>query len=107
MHIVGARCSRCSVTLGRLGDGAFTTTAGWQRIQGARLDTASKTMLVRLAPERRSRHRGPDLEHRLGDPLYGVAVISQGKPTDIVNFGRVENTPYLLGAVLATSRSSR
>ena len=43
-----------------------------------------------------------DLEGGMGDQPYGVAVISQGKPTDIVNFGRVEGTPYLLGAVLAT-----
>jgi ABC-type antimicrobial peptide transport system permease subunit len=56
---------------------------------------------VRLAPGARI---GPVVDHlvaRLGNPTYGVAVISQGKPTDIVNFGRVEGTPYLLGAVLA------
>ena len=28
---------------------------------------------------------------------------AQGKPTDIVNFGRVEGTPYVLGAVLAAA----
>jgi ABC-type antimicrobial peptide transport system permease subunit len=86
--------------IGRLGDGAFVTTAGWEHVQGDALDPAEEGVLVRVAPGATIDAVVADLVHGLGDPAFGVAVISQGKPTDIVNFGRVENTPYLLGAVL-------
>jgi ABC-type lipoprotein release transport system permease subunit len=100
MRIVGRAVFPLFGELGRLGDGAFVTTGGWARVQGEPLDPAQAGVLLRLAP---GAHLGEVIDHleaRLGDP-FGVAVISQGKPTDIVNFGRVEGTPYLLGAVLA------
>jgi predicted lysophospholipase L1 biosynthesis ABC-type transport system permease subunit len=88
--------------LGRLGDGAFVTRAAWARVQDADVDPRSEAVLVRLVPGADLDAVIRDLEHGMGDLPYGVAVISQGKPTDIVNFGRVRGTPYLLGAVLAT-----
>jgi ABC-type antimicrobial peptide transport system permease subunit len=101
MRIVGRAVFPLFGVLGRLGDGAFVTTAGWEHIEGRALDPAAEAALIRLAP---GAHVGDIVDHlnaRLGDQAYGVAVISQGKPTDIVNFGRVEGTPYVLGAVLA------
>jgi ABC-type antimicrobial peptide transport system permease subunit len=101
MRIVGRAVFPLFGVLGRLGDGAFVTTAGWEHIEGRTLDPAAEAALIRLAP---GAHVGAVVDHlnaRLGDQAYGVAVISQGKPTDIVNFGRVEGTPYVLGAVLA------
>jgi ABC-type lipoprotein release transport system permease subunit len=102
MRVVGRAVFPLFGELGRLGDGAFATRAGWARVQGERLDSASEAVLVRLAPGADQAAVIRDLEHAMGEPGYGVAVIAQGKPTDIVNFGRVEGTPYLLGAVLAT-----
>jgi ABC-type lipoprotein release transport system permease subunit len=100
MHIVGRAVFPVFGEVGRLGDGAFLTTAGWEHAQGAALDPAEEGVLVRLAPGARIAPVVSDLTHALDDPPFGVAVISQGKPTDIVNFGRVESTPYVLGAVL-------
>jgi ABC-type lipoprotein release transport system permease subunit len=101
MRIVGRAVFPLFGELGRLGDGAFLTTSAYAEVQGRAFDPAGAGVLIRV-----TRHRDLDavvarLERELGNPDYGVAVISQGKPTDIVNFGRVESTPYLLGGVLA------
>ena len=101
MRVVGRAVFPLFGELGRLGDGAFVTRAAWARVQNERVDPVTEAVLVRLAPGADQADVIRDLEHGMGDQLYGVAVISQGKPTDIVNFGRVEGTPYLLGAVLA------
>jgi hypothetical protein len=101
LRVVGRAVFPLFGELGRLGDGAFVTRAAWARVQDERLDPVTEAVLVRLAPGADQQAVIRDLEHGMGDPAYGVAVISQGKPTDIVNFGRVEDTPYLLGAVLA------
>ncbi|HEY7106272.1 MAG TPA: FtsX-like permease family protein [Acidimicrobiia bacterium] len=100
MRIVGRAVFPLFGEVGRLGDGAFVTTAGWARVQGDTLDPAEEGVLVRLRAGASLDGVVHDLVHALGDPAFGVAVISQGKPTDIVNFGRVESTPYLLGGVL-------
>jgi hypothetical protein len=101
MRIVGRAVFPLFGELGRLGDGAFVTREGWSRVRGAPVTPAESAVLVRLAPAARVDAVKKSLETGLGNPLYGVAVISQGKPTDIVNFGRVEATPYVLGGVLA------
>jgi len=101
MRIVGRAVFPLFGVLGRLGDGAFVTTAGWEHIEARTLEPAAEAALIRLAPGAHVGAVVDNLNARLGDPTYGVAVISQGKPTDIVNFGRVEGTPYVLGAVLA------
>jgi ABC-type lipoprotein release transport system permease subunit len=100
MRIVGRAVFPVFGEIGRLGDGAFISTAGWEHVQGDTLDAAEEGVLVRLKPGARLNAVVADLTHRLGDPPFGVAVISQGEPTDIVNFGRVESTPYVLGAIL-------
>jgi ABC-type lipoprotein release transport system permease subunit len=101
LHVVGRAVFPLFGELGRLGDGAFVTRAAWAEVQDAKVDPASEAVLVRLTPGADRDAVIRDLVHGMGDPSYGVAVISQGKPTDIVNFGRVQGTPYLLGAVLA------
>ena len=100
MRIVGHAVFPLFSELGRLGDGAYVSRAAWQRVTGSRLRAAESVALVRLAPGVALDDVVDDLQRRIQDP-YGIAVISQGKPTDIVNFGRVESTPYVLGALLA------
>jgi hypothetical protein len=98
MHVVGRAVFPVFGLVGRLGDGVFVGAPGWERIAGVPLDDADTSVLVRLGP-------GADLDavvEHLGDELGGpIFPITQGRPTDIVNFGRVEATPYLLGAILA------
>jgi hypothetical protein len=99
MRVVGRAVFPVFGEVGRLGDGVFVGPAGWERVSGAPLDPFDASVLVRLAPAATVDEVVGDLEAEFGTTVY---VISQGKPTDIVNFGRVEATPYLLGAILAT-----
>lgn len=102
MRVVGRVVFPLFSERGRLGDGAAMTRAGWERAQGRRLLPAEESLLVRLRPGATVPRVVADLEHRFGgDGSFGVAITSQGRPTDVVNFGRVESTPYVLGAVLA------
>jgi hypothetical protein len=100
MHIVGRAVFPLFAELGRLGDGAYVSLRGWGHVTGHRLKPTDQLALVRLAPRASLDAVVANLERKLGYP-FPVAVISQGKPTEIVNFGRVESTPYVLGAVLA------
>lgn len=105
MRVVGRAVFPVFGEAGRLGDGLFMTLAGAARVSGEPEAALRSGVFVRLAP-------GADLDDVVNDltPAVSglvaqsltVAVIRQGKPTDIVNFGRVEGTPYLLGAILAT-----
>lgn len=83
---------------GQLGDGAFISQAGGDRVAGRPIEPAQKGVLVRLSP-------GADIEalvEDVGAQLESfVFVIGQGRPTDNVSFGRVESTPYILGGILA------
>jgi len=99
MRVVGRAVFPVFGEVGRLGDGAFVGPAGWERVSGAPLDPSDTSLLLRLAPGADVDALVGDLEGRLG--VGTVYLISQGKPTDIVNFGRVEATPYVLGAILA------
>ncbi|MGH9110819.1 MAG: ABC transporter permease [Acidimicrobiales bacterium] len=98
MTVVGRAVFPIFSETGRLGEGVYVTRSGGQRI--IRADEFESSVLVRLAAP-------DDLDEVVGDldALLGseglVFVIGQGKPTDIVNFGRVEGTPYLLGGILA------
>jgi hypothetical protein len=98
MRIVGRAVFPVFGEVGRLGDGVFVGAAGWERIAGRPLDPADTGLLVRLAPGASRDGVVDDLGDEIGDPVFPI---SQGKPTDIVNFGRVEATPYVLGAILA------
>ena len=86
MQVVGRTVFPVFGQIGRLGDGLFVSRDGWERITGAPLAPASADDLI------------ADLGDRIDNPVYAI---TQGKPTDIVNFGRVEATPYVLGAILA------
>jgi hypothetical protein len=99
MRVVGRAVFPIFGEVGQLGDGAFVSPAGWERLSGAPVAPADTGVLLRLAPGAELDGVVADLEDELGGGT--VYVIGQGKPTDIVNFGRVEATPYLLGAVLA------
>ena len=50
MRIVGRAVFPLFGVLGRLGDGAFVTTAGWEHIEGRTLEPAAEAALIRLAP---------------------------------------------------------
>jgi ABC-type lipoprotein release transport system permease subunit len=98
MHVVGRAVFPIFGETGRLGDGAFVSLAGGERISGEPIDPADKGLLVRLMPGAKIDAVTEDLGAEIGGFVF---VIGQGKPTDIVNFGRVEATPYILGAILA------
>lgn len=98
MRVVGRAVFPIFGEAGRLGDGSFVTSAGWERVLGEPLDLADTGMLLRLAPGASVDAVVEDLEAALETTVF---VIEQGTPTDIVNFGRVEATPYLLGGILA------
>lgn len=98
MRIVGRAVFPVFGEVGRLGDGVFVGEPGWQRIAGAPLDDADSSVLVRLAPGADLGAVVDELGDRLETPVFPI---TQGRPTDIVNFGRVESTPYVLGAILA------
>ncbi len=96
MRIVGRAVFPVFGEAGQLGDGVYVTRKGGIRINPEAIDL-SESALVRLAPNADLDDVTTDLEEKLQGP---VAVFRQGKPTDIVNFGRVEQTPYFLAALL-------
>lgn len=96
MRVVGRAVFPVFGEAGQLGDGIYVTQKGGVRIDPKAIDR-SPSALVRLAPNADLNDVTGDLEKKMQVP---VAVFRQGKPTDIVNFGRVKQTPYLLGALL-------
>jgi ABC-type lipoprotein release transport system permease subunit len=100
MTIVGRAVFPLFAELGRLGDGGYVSRRGWAHVTGRRVGQDDTMALVKLKPGASLDAVVRDLKPVVGDD-YGIAVISQGKPTEIVNFGRVERMPYVLGAVLA------
>jgi hypothetical protein len=98
MQIVGRAVFPVFGEVGRLGEGVYVNPEGAERIDGEPVDPSDTGLLIRLAP-------GADLDAVIGDleaeTESFIFVISQGRPTDIVNFGRVEATPYILGGILA------
>ena len=98
MRIVGRVVFPVFGEAGRLGDGVFVNKPGWERVLGEPLNVADTGLLLRLSPGVTIDEVVADLEEQVGGSVF---VIGQGKPTDIVNFGRVDATPYLLGGILA------
>ncbi len=99
MRVVGRAVFPVFGEAGQLGHGVYVTQRGGNRIDPKAINH-SPSVLVGLAP-------GADLDRVTADlkalkALEGssVVVLRQGKPTDIVNFGRVKQTPSLLGALL-------
>jgi ABC-type lipoprotein release transport system permease subunit len=100
MQVVGRAVFPVFAEAGRLGDGAFVRMAGTERILGSSLPNDEQGLLVRVTQADDVDAIVEELNERLSSSTE-LFVIRQGKPTDIVNFGRVEATPYLLGAILA------
>ena len=99
MRVVGRAVFPVFGEAGSLGDGVFMNEEAWRSISGAPLDRSDTSLLIRLASGADIESVVQDLEAALeGTPVF---LIGQGKPTDLVNFGRVQATPYILGAVLA------
>jgi ABC-type lipoprotein release transport system permease subunit len=98
MEVVGRAVFPVFGEVGRLGEGVYVSPAGAERIDGEPVDPSDTSLLIRL-------DTGADLDAVVEDleaeTESFIFVISQGRPTDIVNFGRVEATPYILGGILA------
>lgn len=97
MRIVGTAVFPTVSEFAQLGQGALVTPGGAEVLDPAE-DPDGFGVVVRLAP-------GADRQSVLGDldaALDGdVFPVEGGEPTDIVNFGRVERMPLVLGVVLA------
>jgi ABC-type lipoprotein release transport system permease subunit len=98
MRVVGRAVFPVFAIAGQLGDGALMTLRAAERISEDLADPFDTSVLVQLAPGADLDELSSDLDEQIGDHAF---VIGQGKPTDILNFGRVEGTPYILGAILA------
>jgi ABC-type lipoprotein release transport system permease subunit len=100
MEVVGRAVFPVFAEAGSLGEGAFADLGATKRILGQELEYYEQGLLVRLASPTDVDGVVEDVRDALG-PTNELFVIQQGRPTDITNFGRVEATPYLLGAILA------
>jgi len=101
MRVVGRTVTPLTYSDARLGEGAFITYDSIRRLDPSGEAVASSDAVVRWAA-------GTDrvAKRRVFTRLSQVAgrslvVLPTEKPTDIVNFGRVQSMPLLLGAVLA------
>jgi hypothetical protein len=100
MKVVGRAVFPVFAEAGSLGEGAFATLGATERILGEELEFFEQGLLLRLRSADDVDAVVADVRKSLG-PASELFVIEQGKPTDILNFGRVEATPYLLGGILA------
>jgi hypothetical protein len=100
MEVVGRAVFPVFAENGSLGEGAFATLAAIENILGSELEFFEQGLLLRLAAPGDLDGVVEDVRAALGNEAE-LFVIGQGRPTDIVNFGRVEATPYLLGGILA------
>jgi putative ABC transport system permease protein len=80
----------------RLGEGALTTKAGVYRL-GATDDVLANDLFVRLRPGTE-----PDqVAATLPGGANGIFAVPVNAPTDLVNFGRVDALPAILGGLVA------
>jgi ABC-type lipoprotein release transport system permease subunit len=98
MRVVGRAVFPVFAVAGQLGDGALMTLRAAERVSEDLADPFDTSALVQLAPGAALDEVSADLDAQIEAHAF---VIGQGKPTDILNFGRVEGTPYILGAILA------
>lgn len=109
VHIVGRVVFPLFGDAGRLGDGIAMIVAGAEQVTGAPSETVRNAVFVRLVDDDPSALDAvvEDLSpHILAPAGAKIAVTEQGRPTDIVNFGRIDSTPYLLAAVFAVLAAS-
>ncbi|MEX1008511.1 MAG: FtsX-like permease family protein [Acidimicrobiia bacterium] len=82
-----------------LGDGALVTFDGGSRLVPGLADADQGSAFLRLSPGADGRRVVQALEKRLGPDVDASA--APPKPTDVVNFGRVENLPLVVSGVIA------
>jgi putative ABC transport system permease protein len=97
MRVVGRVAFPAIGTVSRLGDGILATVAARDAVTPDN-DSVPEDLFVRLTPGTDPAAVVADLNARAGTDAF---VQSQGSPADIVNFGRVESMPFVLGGILA------
>jgi putative ABC transport system permease protein len=95
MRVVGRVAFPSIGSVSRLGDGVLATVAARDAVSP---DDASDDLFLRLTPGADPAAVVADLNARAGTNAF---VQSKGSPADIVNFGRVESMPFVLGGILA------
>jgi putative ABC transport system permease protein len=95
MRVVGRVAFPSIGSVSRLGDGVLATVAARDAVSP---DDASDDLFLRLTPGADPAAVVADLNARAGTNAF---VPSKGSPADIVNFGRVESMPFVLGGILA------
>jgi putative ABC transport system permease protein len=95
MRVVGRVAFPSVGNASRLGDGVLATVAARDAVSP---DDASDDLFLRLTPGADPAAVVADLNARAGTNAFAQ---SRGSPADIVNFGRVESMPFVLGGILA------
>jgi ABC-type lipoprotein release transport system permease subunit len=95
MRVVGRVAFPSVGNASRLGDGVLATVAARDAVSP---DDASDDLFLRLTPGADPAVVVADLNTRAGTNAFAQ---SRGSPADIVNFGRVESMPFVLGGILA------
>jgi ABC-type lipoprotein release transport system permease subunit len=96
MRIVGTAVFPTVSESAQLGEGAFITPAGAAAVELSD-DDPYTGLVVKLAPGADGDAVIAELSEELDTEMFPY---EGGAPGDIVNFGRVEGTPYILGAIL-------
>ncbi|MGH9110703.1 MAG: FtsX-like permease family protein [Acidimicrobiales bacterium] len=99
MQVVGRAVFPSVSDFSRMGEGVLTTVAGSNTISpGDPSDPGPGDLMVRLATGADADAVVADFNARTGG---NATVAARGEPSDIVNFGRVESMPFVLGGILA------
>lgn len=97
LRVVGVAVVPAVGDAGALGEGALLTYAGIRQTD-REVDPGEGDLFLQLEPGADQEEVAAALREKLG---AGTAIIPADKPTDIVNFGGVQNTPLVLSAILA------
>jgi ABC-type lipoprotein release transport system permease subunit len=97
MRVVGRAVFPSVGAASRLGEGLVATVAGAEAVAPPELPLLNE-LFARLAPGADPDAVVADLNARAGT---NAEVQPRGEPSDIVNFGRVEAMPLILGGILA------
>jgi ABC-type lipoprotein release transport system permease subunit len=98
MRVVGRAVFPSVGAASRLGEGLVATVAGAEAVAPPELPLLNE-LFARLGPGADPDAVVADLNARAGTD---AAIAPRGEPTDIVNFGRIEAMPLVLGGILAT-----
>jgi ABC-type antimicrobial peptide transport system permease subunit len=98
LRVVGTAVVPAVGDVGTLGEGALLTYEGIRRTDpGDEDDPGEGDLFLQLESGADPGQVADALEEKLGE---GTQIIPADKPTDIVNFGGVQNTPLVVGAIL-------